>query len=527
MPPTFLRGGSAVQTAPVSSPIALSITVNAGEYVVCSINDAENSALTVTSITGGGGTPAQRVARSHTNTGTQRTQIWSYLATAGASSVSVAFTGTPLAAELSVAIYSDVSGLGPNTGANDCGASSTVADPNTNITTTSPTSRVVGAAVNWANNAMTAKNGSSVRSDTGGTGATDIRGGIFDNTYGTVGSNNIAVTEAAGEWAAVAIELLSGGLVDPGIRGTRGLPFKGPRDARGFLKQRVWSTDIPASNPITAATDTGQLALTGFAPTVSVSNNIAVAPGVGQLTLAGFAPTVTTTNNVAVATGVGALILSGFAPAVTASDHKIVTPGVGALTLSGFAPAINIGVNVFPGAGALSLSGFAPTITATQNQTVTPGVGALTLSGFAPTASVSNNKVVTPGVGALALSGFAPTIVKGTVAYPGAGLLSLSGFAPTVAATANKVVTPGTGLLTLAGFAPVASIGIRVTPGVGQLLLQGFAPSIFTASAMPPIVIPAVAWFTPDGVGSSFVADAHGATFQTDDGGATFTPDSG
>lgn len=75
-------------------------------------------------------------------------------------------------------------------------------------------------------------------------------------------------------------------------------------------------------------TNTGQLAVTGFAPDVQAN----VLPGVGQLTLDGFAPDVQAN----VIAGFGALTLTGLAPQVFTTP--IALPDVGQLMINGFAP---------------------------------------------------------------------------------------------------------------------------------------------------------------------------------------------
>lgn len=246
--PVFVRTATTTVEVGGTSPIAVTITVNVGDYVVCAIN-AMTVAPTITSITGGGGTPAERVTNTHTNIGTQIAKIWSYTATSGAASVSVAYSGAPEAVALSVSIYSGVGSLGA-TGVKGSGAGSS-ADPNVDVTTTVGSSLVVGSFANWANNAMTAKNGSTVRTDAGGTGVTDIRGGLADRASASAASFNLAVTEVSGEWSAVGLELIGSDVGGTYNVGSRMVPPVGPRDQRGFLIPRATYISVPTVVAVT------------------------------------------------------------------------------------------------------------------------------------------------------------------------------------------------------------------------------------------------------------------------------------
>lgn len=78
-----------------------------------------------------------------------------------------------------------------------------------------------------------------------------------------------------------------------------------------------------------------------------------VLPGVGNIALTGFAPTVTQSSNQLAAPGVGDIALTGYAPTVTqqAIGPQNVTPGAGNITISGFAPTVvrtNLGTLVIP-----------------------------------------------------------------------------------------------------------------------------------------------------------------------------------
>lgn len=139
--------------------------------------------------------------------------------------------------------------------------------------------------------------------------------------------------------------------------------------------------------PITVTPGTGQVIVTGLAPTFSTSDNKAVTPGVGQVLAIGLAPTFVTSDNQTVTPGVGQLIATGFEPIAVISDNQIVTPDLGQVIITGFAPTVVTEVIVTPGVGSLTLAGFSPTVEVTLNTVARPDVGQVIISGFAPIAT--------------------------------------------------------------------------------------------------------------------------------------------
>ena len=87
-----------------------------------------------------------------------------------------------------------------------------------------------------------------------------------------------------------------------------------------------------------------------------------VLPSTGNLTITGYAPTVFTSDNKNVAPQTGSVTITGFRPTVFASDHKVVLPQTGSLAATGYAPTMNIGVSFLPQTGALTITGYRPTI---------------------------------------------------------------------------------------------------------------------------------------------------------------------
>lgn len=265
------------------------------------------------------------------------------------------------------------------------------------------------------------------------------------------------------------------------------------------LAKRTYSFRAPAGTIVTPGTAT--LALTAFAPVVSVSDNKLATPGVVSLTTARFAPviglavipptaalTVTAFAPViglAVIPPVAMLALTAFAPAAVIGT--VVTPGVAALTLTGFAPAVLLPALATPGTATLTTAAFAPVVTATANVTATPDTAALVITSYAPAALTP--VTVTPGVAALAITAFAPSVVLPVTATPDAAALSLTAFAPAVAATANVTITPDPAALTLTGFAPDVSGPVAVTPDPAVLTLTGFAPEVTGDPPVVPVII--------------------------------------
>lgn len=218
-----------------------------------------------------------------------------------------------------------------------------------------------------------------------------------------------------------------------------------------------WNAYTIAVRPAAAAgttvtPDAASLAITGFAPTVSVSNNKVVTPAAASLAITGFAPT------------------------VTASNHKVVVPAAASLSITGFAPTVNIGVTVTPAAASLAVTGFAPTVTATQHKVVTPAAASLAVTGFAPTVTASNQKVVTPAAASLAVTGFAPTVTASDrkVVTPAAVVVTVTGFAPDVLISLGDIsVEPDAVFLTLTGFAPTVTVEEPAPIRVHRRVLYG------------------------------------------------------
>lgn len=190
-------------------------------------------------------------------------------------------------------------------------------------------------------------------------------------------------------------------------------------------------------------------------------------------------------GGVTVEPGKAELALTGYAPTVTVSTSDLtVAPDKADLTLTGQAPTVSVTENhlALPGKADLSLTGHAPTVAVTEHQTVAPGAADLSLTGFAPTVSVSENTTVTPDVAALALTGYAPSIsvTQNHLALPGKADLALTAYAPTVTKTEHVIVNPTTGALVITGYAPTVTEQSQspvISPAAAALILQTYAPT--------------------------------------------------
>jgi hypothetical protein len=98
-------------------------------------------------------------------------------------------------------------------------------------------------------------------------------------------------------------------------------------------------TESVAANILTA---TGELTLTGYAPTVTISDNKVIFTATGELLLEGFAPTVAVTNNINILTSTGELVLEGYTPTVVISNNINIVTSTGELILTGYAPTVDI-----------------------------------------------------------------------------------------------------------------------------------------------------------------------------------------
>lgn len=93
---------------------------------------------------------------------------------------------------------------------------------------------------------------------------------------------------------------------------------------------------------VNATPSTGELTITGYAPTVTVTENKKVTPSTGEVTLTGYAPTVSVSDHKTVITSTGEITITGYAPTVTVSNNINIITQTGSLILTGQAAASTV-----------------------------------------------------------------------------------------------------------------------------------------------------------------------------------------
>lgn len=230
-----------------------------------------------------------------------------------------------------------------------------------------------------------------------------------------------------------------------------------------------------------AAPSTGELVLTGAAPSVSTAaGSITAAPPVGALVLTGVTPTPGISGGTT-SVPAGALTLTGQSVGVAFTG-----PPTGTLTVTGNAPTVSLGTggntSIFtpvgslafdgkyvdptfkgPDTGALVLTGLAPEITSSVKPIP---AGALTLTGRTTPIGL----MAAGTVGTLTITGLDPDVLVGGVTIgPPAGALSLTGRAPALAVEGSAALSVGVGSLAFSGTVP----GVGIAVGTVHLLVDG------------------------------------------------------
>jgi hypothetical protein len=83
-----------------------------------------------------------------------------------------------------------------------------------------------------------------------------------------------------------------------------------------------------------------------------VTDHKTVSPGTGEVTLTGFAPSVSIGVNVS--PGTGEVILTGFEPTAAVTNHQTVSPGTGELLFEGFTPTVAVSIGGDADGGIIS-----------------------------------------------------------------------------------------------------------------------------------------------------------------------------
>jgi hypothetical protein len=516
-------GSASENSGTIGSPISVTVTITAGESGIAFVHFGAVGGA-VTGITDSAGNVWTKLGEVTNNGGAQyHSEVWVTPASGAlaTSSISVAWSGSPEVVSVEAASYPGILAWG-NVATNRSGSPS--ANPTVNLTLQDANNWAICGAEAWDTVNFTYGGTNTFRVRKSDTGASDIIAELFDNTQAGAGSITCTATHGSNEWTIIAVEARSvagsGPLV--GVRGTRGLPRIGPRDRRGFLKARVWSYDISTAVPIVVS-DAAPAISTWVVPTVVPSlGGISATPATATATWA--VPTVTPTlGNVNAAS----------APAIATWTVPTVAPTEGGISAAP-APAVSTWVvpSITPALGNIS-----PTIAAAVSTwnvpTVTPGGSGPQTGNPVPAVSSWVVPTVTPQLG-----GISATITAAVSTWtvnavtPAIGGLTVS-VAAAVRTWAVPSVAPSVGPVTVSLAPAVRTWNVpAIAPGIGPII-AATSPAVSTwvvpfILLVPPapIVLPAVAWFTPDAHGTLFRPDGHSATFESDQRGATFTPDS-
>jgi hypothetical protein len=162
----------------------------------------------VTGVTGGSNLFERQVWVRRVGTGEQQMERWVTKPKAGlaASSLSVAYSGTPEGIEINAASYPGIEAWGninvaSGNGANPSIALPLVLDPSPR----DPNAWILVSIGDWTNTGWTADAGNNRKED-GASAATDLHAALYDDVRDANGALSIAFTKGANEWVAVASE---------------------------------------------------------------------------------------------------------------------------------------------------------------------------------------------------------------------------------------------------------------------------------------------------------------------------------
>jgi hypothetical protein len=242
----------------------------------------------------------------------------------------------------------------------------------------------------------------------------------------------------------------------------------------------VLFSNVGAFGPHIAA---AALAVTGFAPTISVQGNTNISPSAGAVQTAGYAPAAYIPGRQSMGPG----LLFGLN--VLSSPEGVAAPSAASVSFTGYAPTPDHpGFGLF-GEGSDDLEATEATVSGTAVKVVPglvdrfPGAASLSLSGSAPVALQS----ILAGVGSVTVAGYEPSIAFAAV-LPGGGSLSLTGHAPDLLFLEEQFRSVPVGGLSLAGTVPTLAYPAR--PNNGTLTL---ASSFITLNTGQPMTAGSVA----------------------------------
>ena len=197
----FVRDGK--NSATSGTTIVVTVTLTAGDWaVVCAAND---SSLTVSSVTDNA-SPANSYTKANSvGNGTTHSEVWTASVANAATSVTVTFSGTITRAAVIVGDYSGVSSVGAT--ATNTGSSTS---PTVSVTPAVSTNwAVAGIAYARGSNVTYSQNTGHLR-DNQSSGATGVTAILNDNTGASPIVNTITAS-TSDNWAVVGAELKASG----------------------------------------------------------------------------------------------------------------------------------------------------------------------------------------------------------------------------------------------------------------------------------------------------------------------------
>lgn len=204
----FVASGSAVEVSgtPIATPISVTVAITANHTAIAVVHFGASGGA-VTSLTNGG-TWTKICEITNNGLAAYHSELWAtgVGASATASSVSVAWSGSPEAISVEIADYSGIAALG-NNATNRSGSAS--ANPNVALTLQDANNFIIAGGGAWDTTAFTVSGGNTIRKQQSGSGSSDIIGALLDNTQAGTGSITATLLHASNEWTMVAVEARS------------------------------------------------------------------------------------------------------------------------------------------------------------------------------------------------------------------------------------------------------------------------------------------------------------------------------
>jgi hypothetical protein len=267
------------------------------------------------------------------------------------------------------------------------------------------------------------------------------------------------------------------GAAPVGFGGSRSFSgARGPRDRRGFLRQRIWDYTIAAVTDIGLLLNDALVALGFTSPTLTQANTLVVQDA--SIGLATESPALTQANTIAPADALVALS----AESPTILPGAILLAVADALIALGAETPSLAQANTLAVADALvALSAEAPSLT--QQNTLAVADALIALGAETPTLTQAN--VLTLADALIALAVESPTLqVAGALAVLDA-LIALAVEAPSLTQANTVVVADGT--VALSAESPTTSFGAMLTMADGAIALGIESPALVQANVLAPL----------------------------------------